>query len=177
MKFGGRVFVSCALAGVAVWGYAGQDSDQPSDRPPSLHQPDERPTLGPRNGPGDLSGPDNSTTTDIKKLARIHTLYIESMDNSLNEKLVESIGKWGRFQLVTKAKDADAILRGSCLESRRLKRMHSEVFISDRNGGSIWQDTIYRPFNPPALDQAVTETADVVQVHLAKTLRDARQRQ
>ena len=177
MKFGGRVLVVGVLASLAVWVHAGQSSDQPAPRPPSLHQQDERPTLGPRNGPGEVSGPDSSTTTDIHKLIRIRTLYIESMDNSLGDKLVESIGKWGRFQLVTRAKDADAILRGSCLESRRLKRVHSEVFISDRNGGSIWQDTVFRPFNPPALDQAVTDTANLVQAHLAKTIREAAQRQ
>ena len=43
---------------------------------------------------------------------RIRTLYIENIDNSLSEKLVESLGKWGRFRLVTKPKEADAILRG-----------------------------------------------------------------
>jgi len=123
------------------------------------------------------SGPDTSTTTDIKKLMHIHTLYIESIDNSLSEKLIESIGKWGRFRLVTKVKEADATLRGSCLESRRLKRLHSEVYISDRNGGSIWQDTIYRPFNPPALDKAVSDTATLVAEHLAQTVRQGDRRQ
>jgi len=124
-----------------------------------------------------VSGPDTSTTTDIRKLMRIRTLYIESIDNSLSDKLVESIGKWGRFRLVTKAKEADATLRGSCLESRRLKHVHSEVFISDRNGGSIWQDTIYRPFNPPTLDKAVSDTATLVEQHLELTIREADRRQ
>jgi site-specific recombinase XerC len=123
-----------------------------------------------------VSGPDTSTTTDIKKLMRIRTLYVESIDNSLSDKLVESIGKGGRFRLVTKAKEADATLRGSCLESRRLKHVHSEVFISDRSGGSIWQDNIYRPFNPPALDKAVSDTATLVEEHLEQTIRDADRR-
>ncbi len=177
MKFSGRVLIICVLASATVGARAGQksDSDQatPSSPPP---QQSERPTLGPRNGPGVISSPDNSSTTDINKLIRVHTLYIESIDNSLNDRLVESLGKWGRFRLVTRAKDADAILRGSCLESRRLKRVHSEVFISDRNGGSIWQDNIYRPFNPPALDQAITDTANLVEEHLAKTIRDTDRR-
>jgi hypothetical protein len=107
---------------------------------------------------------------------RIRTLYIERIDNSLNDKLVEALGKSGRFRLVTKAKDADATLRGSCLESRRLKHVHSEVFISDRNGAAVWQDTIYRPFNPPTLDQAVSDTATLVAAHLEQTVRAAEQR-
>ena len=176
MKSGGRLLAVCFLAGITMWAEAGQKTDQPAPQAPSQQQ-EERPTLGPRSGPGVVSGPDTSTTTDIKKFMQIHTLYIESIDNSLSDKLVESIGKWGRLRLVTKAKEADATLRGSCLESRRLKRVHSEVFISDRNGGSIWQDTIYRPFNPPTLDQAVSDTANLVEQHLVQTARDAERRQ
>ena len=67
-------------------------------------QQEERPTLGPRTGPALESGPLTSTTTDLRKLMRIRTLYIESIDNSLSDKLVEALGKWGRFRLVTKAK-------------------------------------------------------------------------
>jgi hypothetical protein len=107
---------------------------------------------------------------------RIHTLYIESIDNSLSEQLVETLGKLGRFRLVTQAKQADATLRGSCLESRRLKHVHSEVFISDRGGASVWQDTIIRPYNPPTLDQAVRDTATLVAAHLEKTIRTGVQR-
>src|SRR5690349_16023640 len=134
MRFGGWILAVCFLTALPLENFAGQNDDQ-NPKPPSLHKHDERPTLGPRTGPGVTSGPDSSTTTDIHKLMRIRTLYIESMDNSLGDKLVEAIGKSGRFRLVTKAKDADAILRGSCLESRRLKHVHSEVYISDRNGG------------------------------------------
>lgn len=86
------------------------------------------------------------------------------------------MGKLGRFRLVTKVKDADATLRGSCLESRRLKHVHSEVFITDRNGASVWQDTIFRPYNPPTLDQAVSDTATLVAAHLQQTVREAEQR-
>jgi hypothetical protein len=159
-----------------MWAQAGQKTDPPAPSAPP-QQPEERPTLGPRNGPGGSSGPDSSTTTDVKKLLQIRTLYIESIDNSLSEKLIESIGRWGRFRLVTKVKEADATLRGSCLESRRLKRLHSEVYISDRNGGSIWQDTIYRPFSPPALEKAVSDTATLVAEHLQQTIRQADRRQ
>jgi hypothetical protein len=47
------------------------------------------------------------------------------------------------------------------------------VSISDRAGGSIWQDIIYRPYNPPSLEQAVNETARVVAEHLGESLNAA----
>jgi hypothetical protein len=175
MKWGGRHLAVCLFASLAMGAQAGQKTDPSAPQEPPQEQ-NERPTLGPRPGPGLNSGPLTSTTTDLRKLMRIHTLYIESMDNSLNDKLVEALGKLGRFRLVNKAKDADATLRGSCLESRRLKHVHSEVFISDRNGASVWQDTIYRPFNPPTLDQAVSDTATLVAAHLEQTVRAGERR-
>jgi len=158
-----------------MWAQAGQNSDQSTSQGQPQQQ-EERPTLGPRPGPGLNTGPLTSTTTDIRKLMRIHAVYIESIDNSLSDKLVETIGKSGRFRLVTKPKDADAIVRGSCLESRHLKRVHSEVYISDRNGASVWQDTIYRAFNPPTLDQAVSDTATLVAAHLEQSVRAGERR-
>lgn len=171
MECGARHLAVFLLAGVAAWAQAGQKTNRPPPQGQEQQQ-QERPTLGPRSGPGLEPGPNSSTTNDLRKLMRVQTLYIESIDNSLSEKLIEALGKWGRFRLVTKAKEADATLRGSCLESRRLKHVHSEVFISDRNGVSIWQDTIYRPFNPPALDQAVSDTATVVEAHLQQAVRE-----
>jgi hypothetical protein len=172
MKWGTRHLAICLLASVAMVAQAGQNAEQSGgagQAAPSKHPP----TLGPQRGPGILPGPDTSTTIDLKRLMRVQTLYIESIDNSLSDKLVEALGKWGRFRLVAKEKEADATLRGSCLESRRLKHVHSEIFISDRSGKSIWQDTIYRPFNPPTLDQAVGDTANVVAAHLARIVRAA----
>ena len=166
----------CMFASLTTVAWAGQNSGQQAPQTPP-QQPEERPTLGPRNGPAALdTGPLTSTTTDLRKLLRVRTLYIENIDNSLSDKLVATLGKLGRFRLVTKAKDADAIVRGSCLESRRLKRVHSEVFISDHNGASVWQDTVYRPYNPPTLDQAVNDTATIVADHLERTIREALQR-
>ncbi len=49
---------------------------------------------------------------------RIRTLFVERMDNDLNESLVASLGKLGRYKMASNAKEADAIVRGSCLESR-----------------------------------------------------------
>jgi hypothetical protein len=104
---------------------------------------------------------------------RIRSIYIERMDNALSEKLVVSLGKLGRFKIAAKPREADAIMTGSCLESRRLKRLHSEVFIADRGGVSIWQDNIFRPYNPPSLEQAVDETAQAVANHLGDSMNEA----
>jgi len=171
MKWGVQHLAVCLFASFAMGAQTGQEANPPAPQGQPQQQQEERPTLGPRSGPGLESGPDTSTTTDVRKLLRIRTIYIESIDNTLSDKLVEALGKWGRFRLVTKAKDADATLRGSCLESRRLKHVHSEVFISDRGGASVWQDTIIRPFNPPALDQAVSDTAAMVAAHLDRAVR------
>ena len=136
--------------------------------------PTEKPTLGPAPGPApSLNGPRTSTTNDLHKLRLVRSLYVERIDNALGDKLIEALTKLGRFRLVGQAKDADATLRGSCLESRRLKRVHSEVFIADRSGTSLWQDNIFRPYNPPALAQAVDETARLVVDHLGESLQDA----
>ncbi len=176
MKRGAQQLALCLIASLAIWANGGQNAGPSAQQEHPQQQPEERPTLGPKTGPDVESGPLTSTTTDIRKLVRIHTLYIESIDNSLSDKLVESLGKLGRFRLVTKVKDADATVRGSCLESRRLKHVHSEVFITDRNGASVWQDTIFRPYNPPTLDQAVSDTATLVAAHLQQTVREAEQR-
>lgn len=172
MKSGAGYLAICLLAGLAMRAAAGQNpTHTPSSSQGDAPQQSERPTLGPRSGPGVEAGPSTATTTDIRKLLRIRTIYVESIDNSLSDKLVEALGKWGRFRLVTKPKDADATLRGTCLESRHLKHVHSEVYISDRNGKSVWQDAIYRPYNPPSLDQAVDDTARLVAAHLEQTVQ------
>lgn len=160
MKWGGRWLTVGLILTAWVWA---QDAGQ---------QQEQRPTLGPAPTPS-LRGPRSSTTNDSRKLMRIRTLYVERIDNSLGDKLIEALSKMGRFRIVPESKEADATLRGSCLESRRLKRVHSEVFIADRNGASIWQDSIYRPFNPPSLAQAVSETTQVVVEHLGTSIREA----
>ena len=132
----------------------------------------QRPTLGAQPGPGPR-GPRTATVNDYRKLTQIRSLYIEKMDNALSEKLVMSLGKLGRFKIASTPKEADAIMTGSCLESRRLKRLHSEVFIADRGGGSVWQDNLYRPYNPPSLEQAVNETAQMVAEHLGESYNEA----
>ncbi len=133
---------------------------------------EQKPTLGPKPGPGE-SGPRTATVNDYRKLLRIRALYVERMDNDLSERLVASLGKLGRFKMASNAKEADAIVTGSCLESRRLKRLHTEVSITDRGGGSIWQDIVLRPYNPPSLAQAVNETAQAIAEHLGESINQA----
>src|ERR1019366_8329770 len=94
-----------------------------------------RPTLGPATPPS-LNGPQPSTTTDLRKLARLNKIYVERIDNQLSDKLIEGLAKLGRFQVVTNVKEADGILRGTCFDSRHLKSVHSEVFITDRTTGA-----------------------------------------
>lgn len=136
-------------------------------------KPQERPTLGPAPAPS-LSGPHSSTTNDPRKLLRIRTLFVERIDNSLSEKLVEGLAKMARFRIVGTRNQADAVLRGTCFDSHRLKIVHSEVFLSDRTGGSsIWQDNVRRPFNPPPLEKAVNDTASDILAHLGESIREA----
>jgi hypothetical protein len=161
-----RIVVLLALASLLAPVLKAQDAQQQSG------DQEQRPTLGPKPGPNE-SGPRTATVNDYRKLVRIRTLYVERMDNDLGEKLVASLGKLGRFKIATNAKEADAIVRGSCLESRRLKRLHTEVSITDRGGGSIWQDIILRPYNPPSLAQAVNETAQVIAEHLGESINQA----
>ena len=162
-----RIVVLLVLALLLAPALTAQDAQQQGG------EQEQKPTLGPKPGPAGESGPRTATVNDYRKLVRIRTLYIERMDNDLNERLVTSLGKLGRFKIATNAKEADAIVRGSCLESRRLKRLHTEVSITDRGGGSIWQDIVFRPYNPPSLAQAVSETAQMVAEHLGESIGQA----
>ena len=147
------------------------------ETPKSGEEQEQKPTLGPAPAPTlHEHSPRTATVNDYRKLVRIRSIYIQRMDNALSDRLVVSLGKLGRFRIASKPKEADAIMTGSCLESRRLKRLHSEVFIADQRGGSIWQDNIFRPYNPPSLARAVNETAQLVADHLNESLREAGRR-
>ena len=161
-----RIVVLLVIALLLAPVLTAQDAQQQSG------EQEQKPTLGPKPGPGE-SGPRTATVNDYRKLVRIRTLYVERMDNELSERLVASLGKLGRFKIATNAKEADAVVRGSCLESRRLKRLHTEVSITDRGGGSIWQDIIFRPYNPPSLAQAVIESAQMIAEHLGESINQA----
>jgi hemolysin activation/secretion protein len=154
------------------------------DNPNAQQQPDQqqqteqpqRPTLGKR-APGSASspeGPHSATVVDERKLMHIRTLYVDRIDNQLSDKLMEALAKMGRFRIVAERKEADAVLTGTCFDSRHLKQLHSEVFLNDRaSGSSIWQDVVRRPYNPPSLAESVQNSADLIVAHLNQTLREA----
>jgi hypothetical protein len=142
-----------------------QKQEQPQPQKPTLGAPTE-PSLGPRN----------STTTDPHKLMRIRTIFVERIDNMLSDRLIEDLSRTGRFRIVASRNSADAILRGTCFDSRRLKSVHSEVYLADRTGASIWQDIIRRPYNPPPLQKVVDNTAVEIVQHLGDSVREADRR-
>jgi hemolysin activation/secretion protein len=147
-----------------------QDQQQQQQQQPP---PQRRPTLGPSRTPPSLSGPKTASTTDPRKLARVRTIYIERIDNALDEKLTAALAKIRRFRFVGERKEADAIMNGTCFDSRRLKLLRSEVYLHDQSGASIWQDSVRRPIKPPTIEVAATETADVIAAHLSESLTEA----
>ncbi len=166
--------LSIAFLLVPLLGAQESQKSQGEQEPAPEQQPAPAPSLGGAPAPSlGGHGPGTATVNDYRKLTRIRSIYIDRMDNALSDKLIESVGRLGLFKIVSKAKEADAIMSGSCLESRRLKRLHTEVFLADRGGKSIWQDNIYRPYNPPTLEHAVNETAQMVAEHLGKSLSQA----
>jgi hypothetical protein len=172
----GGFLAATALAGAALAGPQqplAQPQSQQQQRP-SLLKPSEqkRPTLG--EGPASI-GPHTASTNDKRKLVSVHSIFIESMDNGLAEKLILSIGKEGVFRIVSDQRDADAVLRGSCLDSPHLKTVHSEVFLTAIDGSSIWQDVVHQPYRPPPLARAIAATADVIADDLEASVREAQQ--
>lgn len=156
---------------------------RPQDNPPAQekdrsqeqqHQQQEqkRPTLGPAPAPS-LSGPRTSSTTDAHRLVRVRKIYVERIDNALGEKLIEGLAKSHRVRIVANRSEADAVLRGTCFDSRRLKSVRSEVYLNDTSGASIWQDSVRRPYNPPPLQSAVSESADLIVAHFAESIQEA----
>lgn len=169
MRAGILCLVVWTLAWSGAWAQERQDQDQDQQR--QNQRRGQRPTLGPQPAPS-LYGPRTSTTTDARKLMRIRTVYVERIDNMLSEKLAEGISKASIFRVVANRSEADAVVRGTCSDMRRLKTVHSEIYITERGGGtSIWQDSIRRPFNPPPLGKVVDETAALVLAHLQDSLK------
>lgn len=157
-----------------------QDSDSKQegpDPPASQQDPSKKPaprppTLGPAPPPS-LGGPKTSTTTDPRRLMRVKRIYVERMDNGLHEILIPVLTRMKRFELVGDYKGADAVMRGTCLDMRRLKTLRSEVYLNEVHGASIWQDSVRRPIYPPAVKAAVAETADLIAAHLSESLLEA----
>ena len=101
-------------------------------------------------------------------------MFIQRIDNKLSEKLIEALSKGDLFQVVNKRQEADAIFGGSCFEARHIRKVHTEVFLSDRiTGNNIWQDVIRLPFNPPPLESAVNATVSEILAHLRLDIREA----
>jgi hypothetical protein len=150
-----------------------QDQPQTPQKPPTLNPPSQQkpPTLGEQ--PPSLAGPHSANTSDPRRLLQVHSVFVDQMDNGLAEKLIEAIGTKGLFRIVATRKDADAVLRGTCFDSTRLKIVHSEVFLTGRSGESIWQDIIRQPYRPPPLSEAVATTAQVIGEDLVNSVREA----
>ena len=142
-------------------------------------QQQQRPTLGPESapsrptlipGPPSLGGPLTATIANPAMLRRVKTVYIELMDNKLNAKLADDLAKDGPFRVVNSRNNADAILQGTCFDSPHLRDVHSEVFLTARDGKPIWQDIIHQPYRPPSLAQAVNDTANLFVMHLKQSI-------
>ncbi len=135
-------------------------------------QPGQRPTLGPPT----LNGPTSAHVSDRSRLLRVHNIYVDRIDNGLGLQVGEELTASKRFKVVEKMRDADSVLRGSCFGSRRLRSLHSEVFLTDRvTGKSIWQDDVRQALDPPPLKEAVHRTANLVVRHLIESVVKAEQ--
>lgn len=178
MRVGYLCLALLLIAGLAAGSQQEQQTqEQPPQQPEQRKQQEQprKPTLGPAPAPS-LYGPRTSNTTDARKLLRVRRIYIERIDNSLSEKLVEGFAKTRRFRIVASRNEADAVLRGTCVSLRRMKTVHSEVYLNDMNGAAVWQDNVRRPYNPPTLDAAVSETASLVVTHLTESALEAEHR-
>ncbi len=177
MRFRNLAWATVLVAGLAL-GSPLQEQQPEHDQQKQQDQPKQapqRPSLGTPTEPS-LNGPRSSTTTDPRKLVRVRSIYVERIDNMLSDRLAEGLVKMGRFRVVASRNEADAVLRGTCFDSRRLKSLHSEVYLSDRGGASIWQDDVRRPFNPPPLPKVVDTTAAEILQHLGDSVREADRR-
>jgi hypothetical protein len=164
------------VAGLAASQQEQQTQEQPPQQPEQQQQEQPRkPTLGPAPAPS-LYGPRTSNTTDARKLMRVRRIYVERIDNLLSEKLVEGFAKTRRFRIVASRGEADAVLRGTCVSLRRMKTVHSEVYLNDMNGAAVWQDNVRRPYNPPTLEAAVSETVTLIVTHLTESAMEAEHR-
>jgi hypothetical protein len=171
----GTFLVVCVIMGIALEARQDQQQQTPQKPAPTLNPPSQQkpPTLG---EPPSLTGPHAANTSDPHRLLQVHSIFVDQMDNGLAEKLIEVIGSKGVFRIAGNRRDADAVLRGTCFDSTRLKTVHSEVFLTGRGGESIWQDIIRQPYRPPPLSQAVATTAQAIGEDLVNSVREAQGR-
>ncbi len=176
VRYFGLAVLAFALGGAAsqepLSGPPDPQAAPQESNPPSM----QRPTLGPAPAPS-LGGVRTSRIGDARRLLQVRKVFVQQIDNNLSKKLVEALSKAGLFQVVSKRDEADALLRGSCFEARRLRRVHTEVYLTDRGGGKvIWQDVIRKPFNPPPLASVVDATAVEILADLRADLGEAPRR-
>ncbi|MGH9327928.1 MAG: hypothetical protein ACRD2B_14760 [Terriglobia bacterium] len=163
-------FALIFFAGIA----AGAQNNSQAQRPTLGQAPEQnRPTLGVAPS---LGGPTTAIIMNAPMLRRVRTVYIGMMDNSLNLQLIQDLAKHGPFRTVDGRKKADAVLQGTCFNSQHLKVVHSEVFLTGRDGKAIWQDVIHQPYDPPPLSKAVTQTANLIIQHLRESIEQAGRR-
>ncbi|HKT10233.1 MAG TPA: hypothetical protein VJW77_00270 [Terriglobia bacterium] len=142
---------------------------------PALCAQQQAPTLGPSRP--SLEGPGNTRTANPGRLVKMRTVYIERIDHNLNGQLADDLAHVSWLRVVDKEDDADAIVRGTCFDLRRLKRLHAEVYISDRvTGKSIWQDVVRVPLDPAAPQKAVGQAASDILEHLNESMHTAAKR-
>ena len=135
----------------------------------------QAPTLGPSRP--SLEGPVNTRTPDPGRLVKMRTVYIERIDHNLDGKLADDLAHVSWLKVVNKEDDADAIVRGTCFDLRRLRRLHAEIYISDRaTGKSIWQDVVRVPLDPAAPQKAVDQAASDILAHLNESMHTAAKR-
>lgn len=170
--------LSLLIIALLLGGALGFGQSDASQQRPTLGQApggtQNRPTLGP--GAPSLNGPLTATVMDPHRLRLVRTVYVGMMDNSLNTKLISDFAKHGPFRAITNRNTADAILQATCFNSPHLKEVHTEVFLTGRDGKSIWQDVIHEPYNPPPLSKAVSETAALIVAHLRASIEAAGRR-
>lgn len=124
--------------------------------------------------PGPMRGPHAANTSDPRRLLRVKTVYIEDMDNKLNDSLAAGMAGQQPFRVVSDRRQADALLHGSCLDSARKKLVDSEVYLTGLHGEPIWMDIVRRPYKPPPLAQAVAESATAIVEDLKESVQEAR---
>ncbi len=132
----------------------------------------QAPTLG--TSRPSLEGPSHTRTANPRMLVNMRKVYIERIDHNLNVKLADDLAHVSWLKVVNKEDDADAIVRGTCFNLRRLKRLHAEIYISDRvTGKSIWQDIVRVPYDPAAPQKSVDRAASDILEHLNQSMHEA----
>lgn len=173
MKILSLFFAIALFGGALAFGQSNASEQRPTlGKAPGENQ--TRPTLGPM-APS-LKGPLTATIMDPHKLRLVRTVYVGMMDNSLNTKLIDDLVKHGPFRAIDNRNGADAVLQATCFNSPHLKEVHTEVFLTGRDGKAIWQDIIHEPYNPPPLSKAVAETASLIVTHLRESIEAAGRR-